>query len=168
MAKDWPGENVDPPKQNEPPTTEKVDTQVGAADMMEDLNTPSPTRPSSPMKVTEDMVLSSPQDDDDVGITGVSFKTLETSSVLTKLVSKDEPVASEKGKGKFELPNFEDLSAADLHEAYLTQLSVSQEMEVSLVNMLKKKYEVRNVPSFHTVYILCSRQVLDIGQHEYV
>ena len=136
--------------------------------MVEDLNPPSPIRPSSPMKATEDMVLSSPQADDDVGITGVSFKTPETLGVLTKLVSKDEPVASEKGKEKLELPNFEDLSTADLHEAYLTRLSVSREMEVSLVNMLKKKYEVRNVPSFHVVYILCSRQVLGIGRNEYV
>jgi hypothetical protein len=116
--------------------------------MVEDLNPPSPIRPSSLMKATKATILSSPQADDDVGITGVSFKAPEPSNVLTKLAAKDEPVAAEKGKAKLELPILEELSAADIHELYLTRLSTSREMEANMVNMLKKKYEVNKASSF--------------------
>lgn len=84
--------------------------------MVEDLNPPSPVHTSSPVKAAEDVVSSSPEANDEVNITGVSFKALETSNILTKLAKKDEPVASEKGKAKLELPNLEDLSVADLHD----------------------------------------------------
>lgn len=57
--------------------------------------------------------------------------------------SKGESQTSDKGKDKLELPNLEELSAADLHEAYLTRLSASRDMEAGMVNMLKRKYEVR-------------------------
>jgi hypothetical protein len=59
-AMDQPGENVEPSKQSEPPTTEEVDTQVGATDKAEDLNPPSPVHTLSPVKAAEDTVLSSP------------------------------------------------------------------------------------------------------------
>jgi hypothetical protein len=147
-AKDQADENVDPPKQNEPPTTEEVNTQGGAPDVLEDINPPSLIRLSSPTKATEDIALSSPQIADEVTITGASFKAPEPSTVLTKLATKDDPVAAEKGKTKLELPMLEELSAADIHVLYLTRLSTSREMEANMVNMLKRKYEVNRVSSF--------------------
>ena len=119
---------------------------------MGDINPPSPARASSPTPAAEGMVLSSPQATEEVIITGASLKTLESSTTLAKLATKDEPVASEKGKAKLELPNLEELSTSDLHEAYLTRLSTSRELEASMVNALKRKYEVmKNIPSFRIV-----------------
>ena len=108
---------VEPPLQKEPPPTEEVDTQAGARDEVGDINPPSPARASSPTPAAEGMVVSSPQAIEDVIITGASSKSPEPSTTLAKLETKDEPVASEKGKAKLELPNLEELSASDLHEA---------------------------------------------------
>jgi hypothetical protein len=153
-ATDQPGENIEPPKQNEPPTTEEVNTQVGATDKAEDLNPPSPVHTLSPRKAAEDIVVSSPRPAKEVTITGASFKAPAPSTVLTKLAAKDDPVAAEKWKTKLELPSLDDLSAADVHELYLTRLSTSREMEANMVNMLKRKYEVNSLP-LSILYISC-------------
>jgi hypothetical protein len=153
-ATDQPGENIEPPKQHEPPMTEEVDTQVGATDKAEDINPPSPVQALSPKKATEDIVASSPQPADAVTITGASFRAPAPSTVLTKIAAKDDPVAAEKGKTKLELPSLDDLSAPDVHELYLTRLSTNRELEANMVNMLKRKYEVNSL-LLAILYISC-------------
>ena len=41
-------------------------------------------------------------------------------------------------KSKLKLPNFDDFSADELHTDYLSLLSTSQDMEASMVNMMKR------------------------------
>jgi hypothetical protein len=57
-------------------------------------------------------------------------------------VAKDEPSSSSKGKFKLELPNFEELSVEEIHQGYLTRLSLSQDAGANMINMLKRRYEV--------------------------
>lgn len=135
-AKDQADEIVEPPPQNKPPSTGKVDTQTCVTDEVGDINPPNPDCASSPTKAAENVVVSSPQAADKVTITGASFKAPKPSTALAKHA----------------LPSLEELSAADLHEAYLTRLSTSRDMEASMVNMLKRKYEVRK-HLFSTLYI---------------
>lgn len=106
---------------------------------------------------------------DEVTITGVAQSSGDIECV-GQVHDQDEWVTSEKGKTKLDLPNLEDLSADELHQGYLTRLSTSRDMEASMVNMLKRKYEVWRASSVqYYIYIyLFSPQVLDIGEYEYV
>lgn len=132
-------EQVEPAQQNEPVATEAMDVPSNPHNTGGDLDPPSPAPASSPAKMTEDIPS---QKNDDVLINGEAHKIPEASNVLAKLVTKDEAHLSEKGQSKLELPNFDDFSTDELHVGYLSRLSTSWDMEASMVNMMKRKYEV--------------------------
>ena len=142
-----PDQRVELPQQNEPTgaeatmETNQMNSQVGMGDAADNVDPPSLPRASSPIKVTQD-VPSHSMTNDEVTITGEARKAPEALNVLAKFMTKDEPIMSEKGKAKLEISNFEDLNANELHQIYLTRLSTSRDMEVSMVNMQKRKYEV--------------------------
>ena len=119
-----------------------MDSQVGLDEATDNVDPPSPVHASSPIKAAEDIVPSSTVVNDEINIIGEVFTGPEPSNVLAKVTTKDESAMPEKGKAKLELPNFEDIRADELHQGYFTQLSSSRDMEASLLNMLKRKYEV--------------------------
>lgn len=111
-----------------------VDEQVNMDNLAHDDNPPSPARTSGPMQ--------EPVIDTKMTIVGEKHSTPEASNTLAKFVAKDEPVMLEKGKTKLELPRLDRLSVTDLHQQYLTRLSESRDAKASMINMLKRKYEV--------------------------
>ena len=112
----------------EPPSSDNMNIQTCVANEMGGVNLPSPNRASSPAEPAENVALSFPQAAIKVTTTEASIKNPEPSNTLKKHA----------------LPSLEDLGEVDLYEAYLTRLSINRDMEVSMVNTLKKKYEVRS------------------------
>lgn len=141
-AKEQVEETPEAPQQKEPPPSGDVENQAGDVNDVPEGNPPSPVREPSPKTAAEKTVASSPRAIAELIITGSAYRTPEPSKTLAKIPSKGESKATEKGKTKLELPNYEELSALDLHEAYLARLSTSRDMEAGMVNMLKRKYEV--------------------------
>ncbi|XP_044328110.1 uncharacterized protein [Triticum aestivum] len=66
-----------------------------------------------------------------------------TSTSWTKIPAKDEPVCEDKGKAKLELPGFDNMTSEELQHEFLTRLSESRDIEANIVNMLKKKHEIK-------------------------
>ena len=87
-----------------------MDTDANPAD---NLNPPSPVLASSPTKETKETPLE--KSTDNIAIIGAGYKVPETSNMLTKHAAKEETPLLENGKTKLELPNYEDLSAEELH-----------------------------------------------------
>ena len=65
--------------------------------------------------------------------------------MLTKTTTKVEKPLSEKGKAKLELPSYEEFSTKEFHAGYLSRLSTSRDLEVGLVNMMKRKCVVHSI-----------------------
>lgn len=130
---------VEPPQLNDLSGTEGMDTEANPVD---NLNPPSSAPTPSPTKAAQDVLLE--KNNDEVTITGGAYQPPEVSNVLTKTKAKAkaETPLFEKGKDKLELPSYEEFSAEELHAGYLSCLSTSRDLEASLVNTLKRKYEV--------------------------
>ena len=90
-------------------------------------------KPPSPSPAVEDTTHP------EVVVTGTGYHSPEP-HVLTKHTSKAETCSSEKLD--FEFPMLEKLTADELHASYLNCLSTSRNMELKLVGLMKKKYEV--------------------------
>ncbi|XP_040244317.2 uncharacterized protein [Aegilops tauschii subsp. strangulata] len=129
-------------KQNEPPpqadttASKAMDTEANPAD---NRDPPSPIPSSTPVQITEEAPLK--ENTDDVAIIGASQTTPKTSTVLDRHSAKEESPPPEKGKTKLELPNYEALSAEEVYAGYLSRLNTSRDMEASLVQIMKQKYE---------------------------
>jgi hypothetical protein len=134
-----------------------MDAEANPAD---NLNPSSPIPASSPAKATEE--IPPEKDNDEIAIIGAGYKAPETSNMLTKHATKEETPLLEKGKTKLELPNYEELSAEELHASYLSRLATSRDMEAGLLNIMKKKYEVHSILSYYISQF--STQVLIIGK----
>ena len=79
---------------------------------------------------------------EDVIITGAGYTIPTPSFTLIKESSKEEAPLSKKGKNNIDLPSYEGLNAEELHNSYLSRLSANRELEVNMVGLMKKKYEV--------------------------
>ncbi|KAE8785372.1 UDP-glycosyltransferase 73C6 [Hordeum vulgare] len=64
-----------------------------------------------------------------------------TSTALAKILARDEPPATSKGKAKLEFPDVANLGVDAPHQEYLTELCERWDADMSLINMLKHKYE---------------------------
>ena len=78
----------------------------------------------------------------DVVFVKENFQAPTVSTSLAKIMSKDEPVTLDKGKAKMEFPELSALGVEDLYQQYLTRLSDSREIEKSMIDSMKEKYEV--------------------------
>jgi hypothetical protein len=96
-------------------------------------------KPPSPSTAVEDTVPP------EVVITGTGHQTPEP-HVLTRHTSQAETSLPEKFE--FEFPSLEKLTADELHAGYLNRLTTSRNLELKLVNMMKKKYEVSSLLAF--------------------
>ena len=132
-----------------PPEDLNVDLDLVNANPT-DTNPPSPIRIASPVKPAEK--------DDDVTITGHGFTTLGHPTALSRHTTKEEISAEDKGKWKVDLEHYTQFSAQDIHSGYLNRLYTSHDFEAGLVNLMKDRYEVKSVTSFHK-YVSISRQV---------
>ena len=92
-----------------------------------------------------------------VTIVKEGFQVPTTSTSLAKIVAKDEPVNLDKGKAKLEIPELSTLGIEDLHQQYLTRLSKSREIKISMINAMKEKYEV-NFLFYRYLYTVISLQ----------
>jgi hypothetical protein len=90
-------------------------------------------KPPSPSTAVEDTTLP------DVIFTGMGHQSPEH-HVLTRHSGKAETSSPEKLE--FEFPVLEKLTANELHAGYLNRLTTSRNMELKLVGLMKKKYEV--------------------------
>ena len=90
-------------------------------------------KPPSPSTASEDTAHL------EVVVTGTGYHSPEP-HVLTKHTSKAETCSPEKLD--FEFPVLEKLTVDELHAGYLNRLSTSRNMELKLVGLMKKKYEV--------------------------
>ena len=95
---------------------------------------------SSPTKVANDKT-------EDVIVTGVGYTSPGNPTVLLKHSGKEELSAIDKGKWKVDLERYAHLSAQDIHSGFLNRLYTSRDYEVSLLNMMKERYEVNAVNS---------------------
>ena len=84
-------------------------------------------QPPSPPTAAEDVLIT---------VTGYQ----SPSHVLTR--HTDKAKASSPEKSDFEFPSSEKMTADDLHAGYLNRLNTSRNMELKLVGLMKKKYEV--------------------------
>lgn len=117
-VEDNPDQRVEPTQQNEPAGDDELvivepvhmDAQGNTDDPAHNTNPPSPTRASSPVKEAENIISPHTVVDEEVNISGETYKALEASNTLAKFMAKDKPTAPEKGKAKLELPHFEDRS----------------------------------------------------------
>ena len=75
---------------------------------------------------------------EDVLITVKGYQS--PSHVLTRHTGKAK--ASSPEKCDFEFPSLEKMTADDLHAGYVNRLTTSRNMELKLVGLMKKKYEV--------------------------
>jgi hypothetical protein len=89
-------------------------------------------KPPSPSPAGEDTTLP------EVAITGTGQRTPEP-YVLSRHSGKAE---ASLDRIEFELPVLEKLTADELHAGFLNRLNSSRNMELKLVNLMKKKYEV--------------------------
>lgn len=87
--------------------------------------------------------IDQPMTNPEVTNTGEGLGAPDTSGTLAKIPAKDGPVPLNKGKAKLEFPNLECMNVEELHQGFLTRLSKSRDSEISMINMLKKKYEVK-------------------------
>lgn len=135
-----PETSAEPAKEQEPAhpesdvlmkSTEDVDDGTPADDP------PSPCQPASPIKDTTQVVTG-----DEVVVTSGRKTSSKAKNVLAKVISKDEPSFDDKGKSSLELSNVETMSPEEIQAVYMTRLNTSQDMEASLFNALKNKYEV--------------------------
>jgi hypothetical protein len=113
-------------------------------------DSPSP-RSSTPPKLAEEIPLE--KDSDDVTITGTAHTAPGASTVLAKHNTKEESPSSEKGKAKLDLESYAVFSASEIHAGYLNRLHTSRDLEASLVNLMKERYEVCYQPLSICTYI---------------
>jgi hypothetical protein len=93
-----------------------------------------------------------------VVVTGETRNTPpETSTVLAKIIVKDELPIKNKGKANLEFQPFEDQDVDSLHQTFLTRLSESRDSEVAMINSLKRKYEVNLTPPSLTCIHVASK-----------
>ncbi|KAI4973391.1 hypothetical protein ZWY2020_035652 [Hordeum vulgare] len=116
-----------PDIQANPPKTDDVTMDPS---QKENLNPPSPLKSSKDTMFEEDAVL----------ITRMGH-TMPVRNVLAKHTAGDISMKIAKGNAALELPNIEKLNFKELHAGYLNRLSTSRDLEASLVNMMKKRYE---------------------------
>lgn len=129
---------------DKPPEAEEIinaDEHTRQDEPVENTQPPSATHATSPRRETEDM--DQPMTNPEVTNTGEGQGAPNTSGTLAKIPAKDGPVPLNKGKAKLEFPNLECMNVEELHQGFLTQLSESRDSEISMINMLKKKYEVK-------------------------
>lgn len=104
--------------------------------------------PPSPRKTTK-----VPSHEEEVIVTGTGYTIPVPCQTLTKHTAKGETPLPEKEKTKLDLPNYEGISAEELHVGYLNRLFTSRDMEASLVSMMRKKYEVCSAFIVYAMYI---------------
>ena len=75
---------------------------------------------------------------EDVAITGAGYQS--PSHVLTRHTGEAKESSLEKPE--FAFPSLEKMTVDDLHAGYLNRLNASRNMELELVGLMKKKYEV--------------------------
>ena len=75
---------------------------------------------------------------EDVAIAGAGYHS--PSHVLTRHTGEAKESSPEKPE--FAFPSLEKMTADDLHAGYLNRLNASRNMELKLVGLMKKKYEV--------------------------
>ena len=95
----------------------------------------------------DELMASSDHNVPDVVFVKENLQAPTASTSLAKIKSKDESVTLEKGKAKMESLDLYILSVKDLYQEYLTRLSESREIEKSMINAMKEKYEV--ISSFY-------------------
>lgn len=105
------------------------------------LETAEEHEPPRPSRVQTSQGVHAEKDADDVIVTGTGYTMPGASTVLTK--HKEESPSLEKNKAKLDLQDYATFSASELHAGYLSRLHTSRDMEAGLVNLMKKKYEVR-------------------------
>jgi hypothetical protein len=131
LESEGPTEHTTPVQTYEDPS-EAVQMNVESAEEHE---------PHSPSRVQTSQGVHAEKDADDVTVTGMGYTMPGASTVLTK--HKEESPSLEKNKTKLDLQDYATFSASELHAGYLSRLHTSRDMEAGLVNLMKKKYEVR-------------------------
>ena len=129
-------ESEDPDQHGRPVQTGEDPSEAAKMDIepAKEHESPSPSRVQTNQDVHTDK-------DDDITITGTGYTMPGASTVLTK--HKEESPSLEKNKAKLNLQDYATFSASELHADYLSRLHTSRDMETGLVNLMKKKYEVR-------------------------
>nr|XP_045088912.1 uncharacterized protein LOC120973960 isoform X2 [Aegilops tauschii subsp. strangulata] len=128
---------------DKPPMAEEdlIYDQAQPDEPVDHLQPPSLTHTPSPHQEPENanqMIV-----DAEVVITGTGHGAANTSTSWTKIPAKDEPACEDKGKAKLELPGFDNMTSEELQHEFLTRLSESRDIEANIVNMLKKKHEIK-------------------------
>ena len=83
---------------------------------------------------------------EDVLITSTCYTEPGNPTILAKHNAKEELPAADRSKMNLYLQNYADFSAGELHAGYLSRLHTSRDMEASLVNMMRRNYEVQIKP----------------------
>jgi hypothetical protein len=129
-------ESEDPDQHSRPVQTGENPSEAAEMDIEPATEHESP-RPSR-VQTSQDVQT---EKDDDITITGTGYTMPGASTVLTR--HKEESPSLERNKAKLNLQDYATFSANELHAGYLSRLHTSRDMEAGLVNLMKKKYEVR-------------------------
>ena len=132
----------EPAEPDSPATrTKPIETRTDAP-----ANAPQPSEPADDNMATPEnpphadpKPLSPSTATEDILITGAGYQSSEP-HVLTRHTSKAK--ANSPEKLEFEFPVLEKMTADELHAGYLNRLFTSRNMELKLVGLMKKKYEV--------------------------
>lgn len=77
--------------------------------------------------------------DDDMVITNTSYQEPGRPTVLAKHSAKEEHL--QRGKVKFDVANYSQLSIGEVYSGYLSQVNSSRDMEVEMVKQMHLKFE---------------------------
>ena len=114
-------------------------------------------KPPSPSMADEDTALP------DVAITGAGHQTPEP-RVLSRHSGKAETSSIEEFH--FESPVLEKFTADELHAGFLNRLESSRKMELKLVSLMKKKYEVIFLPAFPLYPFIAAKSRINISNNK--
>jgi hypothetical protein len=114
------------------------------------------SKPASPSMAVEDTAFP------DVAITGTGHQTPEP-RVLSRHSGKAETSSLEKFD--FEHPVLEKFTVDELHAGFLNRLESSRNMELKLVSLMKKKYEVIFLSAFPLYPFIAAKSWFNIANN---